>query len=283
LHEDRQKIAGELEASVIDTIIDLERQIEATHEESTFEYELMLDILAFLRFFKGQTWEKVDDPQQSESFRLKWGQRPGITPKQLCDALCQHKFIDMPNAKLFQAILEDYKGAIEHQPAIDWQGTLDSITTFMIVGQYLGILNPETAPSRNRVLLDDKFGKDRYPVPPAASIINRCFTVNGKEVEVSTISRHHAKPIILDLETLELRVKGLYETFNLGEKDGDNLSWDDIVINLPKLLEDSAVSKDELLANLDQIDIGVLKFFGEMMAQSIKDRGEVASRLASST
>jgi ElaB/YqjD/DUF883 family membrane-anchored ribosome-binding protein len=278
--EERKQVAGELESSLIDLILEFQKQPQDARDSAILEYERMLDVLAFIRFFKGRYQTATLADEGAETYRLEWGNKPGLSIPAFCEGLLQRKYISPADARLLAAILEDYKHTIEHQPPIDWDGTPASITTFLIIGQYLGILNPKTAPSKTRVLLDDDFGQDKYPVPPAASIINRCFSVKGDQLAVSTISRHHAQPIILDFEVVQVRVRMFYETRNLGPKTGDNLTLDEVMINLAKLINDPAVGRDMLFENIDQLDEEVLSFFSDMISHSVSDRDNIASELA---
>ena len=99
-------------------------------------------------------------------------------------------------------------------------------------------------------------------------------------VELSNINRGYAKPIILDLEIIELRVMRFYDTQHLGPLTPSNFGWDDVVPNLFKLLEHPAVGRDRMLQDIDQVDIDVLAFYNQMISEAIIDRGEVANRLA---
>jgi hypothetical protein len=281
--EDRRKAAEELEGPVTAALGAFIKEETQTQEGEFLNYDLLNDILAFLRFFKNR---RLEDSAQGymegtkqEHPRLVWGNKPGLTVRRFCEELVQRKFIDRANANLLEAVLTDYKSTIGNQPTIHWDGSLDSLTTFLIMGQYLGILNPETAPSVNRPLLNDVCGIDHYPVPPVASIMTNCFTINDM-VDLSNINRGHAKPIILDLEIIELRVRRYYETQHLGPLTPSNFSWDDVVPNLFRLLEHPAVGRDRMLQDIDQLDIDVLAFYSEMISQAIIDRGDVANRLA---
>ena len=167
-----------------------------TQEGEFLNYDLLNDVLAFLHFFKNR---RLEDSAQGymegakqEHPRLVWGNKPGLNVQRFCEELVQRKYIDRPNANLLEAVLTDYKPTIGNQPTIHWDGSLDSLTTFLIMGQYLGILNPETAPSINRPLLNDKFGIDHYPVPPVASIITKSLA-DDNMVELSNINRGYAK------------------------------------------------------------------------------------------
>jgi len=282
-HEDRQRVAGELEAEVIETLLKLQKEPEDIQSQSADFKDDWLDVLSFLRFFKALRRTDPLEDQGTQTYRIKWGNRPGLTIRRFCDDLCTKKFIGFQDAKLLEAVLEDYKEVREIQPAINWQGSLDSLTTFLIIGQCLGILNPDTAPARTRVLLDDECGQDSYPVPPAASIINQCFVINGSVPDVSTVSRHHARAIILDWEIVESRLRRFYETRHLGPKTANNLTLDDVILSFPKLLNDPAVGRRMIFEDIDQLDEEVLGFYADMIADSINSRGEVADRLASAT
>lgn len=283
--DERKQVAGELEASLIDLILEFYKQPQDAQDSAIVEYERMLDVLAFLRFFKGRYQTATLADEGTETYRLEWGNKPSLSIATFCEGLLQRKFISPSDSRLLAAILEDYKNTIEHQPPIDWDGTPASITTFLIVGQYLGILNPKTAPSINRPLFDTEDPEDpelrtRFPVPPVASIINRCFSVKGDHLALSTISRHHAGPIILDLEIVEDRVRRFHDTRHLGPKAGKDLTLDEVMTSLAKLIEDPAVGRNKLFEDIDQLDEEVLLFFSDIITQSISDREVIASELA---
>ena len=283
--EERKQVAGELEASLIDLILKFQKRPREAQNYDILEYECMLDVLAFLRFFKGRYQTATLADEGTEPYRLEWGNKPGLSIPAFCEGLLQRKFICPSDSRLLAAILEDYKHAIKHQPPIDWDGTPASITTFLIVGQYLGILNPDTAPSRMRRLFDEDDTEDpdlrsTFPVPPAASIVHRCFTVKGDQLEVSTISRHHARSVILDFEIVEGRVRRFYDTRHLGSKAGSELNLDEVMTSLAKLIDDPAVGRDRLFEDIDQLDEEVLAFFSDMISQSFSDREDIASELA---
>ena len=283
--EDRRKRAAELDGQVLEILVNLSKEEPSTQEQEIPAYDLLLDVLAFLRFFKSRgvgdelSPANASQPSDNEESRLVWGNKPGLTIHRFCEALTTSKFIGFEDAQLLEAVLEDYKSTIGKQSLIDWEGTNSSITTFFIACQYLGILNPETAPSRSRVLLDDCFGQYKLPVPPAADIINRCFTVRGATISNSTISRDLAGAIILELDTLRDRVERFYVDFQLGDRAPENLTWDDILYSLFALLDDPAMDRKELVAAINLVDFQVLKFLNHLLAECGPDRHEASIRI----
>lgn len=280
-HEGRQRAAGELEAEVIEILLKLQKEPEDIQSQSADFKDDWLDVLSFLRFFKALRRTDPVDDQGNQTHRIKWGNRPGLTIRRFCDALYTKKFIGFQDAKLLEALLEDFQAVRRIQPSISWQGSLDSLTTFLIIGHYLEILNPEKAPAFNRFLYKDHFPEERLPVPPAAAIINECFVVNGSVPDVSTISRHHANRIIQELETVEERVRGLHDARELGHKMGQNLTHDEVISTIFRLLNDPAVGREMIFGDIVQLDEDVLSFYADIIADSIKSRREVAERLAS--
>ena len=282
--EDRRKAAEELEGPVTEALVEFLKEDTKIQEGEFLNYDLLNDVLAFLRFFKNRKLEDSAqgymESKEQEYPRLVWGNKPGLTLHRFCEELVQRKFIGLPDASLLEAVLEDYKSTIRHHPPIDWDGTNESITTFFIVCQYLGILNPDTAPSRSRVLLDDSFGQYRLPVPPAASIISDCFTVRGSHLSTSTISRNLAGEIILELETIRDRVERFYVDFKLGERTPENLTWDDILCSLFILLDEPAMNRKDLIEAINLVDFEILKFLNDLLGDCGPDRHEATTRLA---
>lgn len=214
LSEDRRRKAAELEGQVLSLIEQFNHETDGTRENLLFEYELLLDVLAFLRFFKHE------DPPAPEADvpapRLIWTGKRGLTRQAFVEALQQAKFISFENANLLASTLEDYKFEKKaQQPKVDWDGSKESLTTFLITSFYLGILNPDSLIVRQRDVIEDGDGVVKYPIPPVADIIASRFTIHGRKVEISDISRRDTKSsqlgvdkaIILDLELIMNRIK----------------------------------------------------------------------------
>jgi hypothetical protein len=287
LREDRHEIAGELEESIINVFIDLQKQPQGIQDSELFNSDLLLDLLEFVRFFRTPPTQREDDqaePDDATVGQLLWGNKDGLTIPGFCDGLIQQKFITPANARLLALILE---GGVKHPPKlpvkINWEGTKNSITTFFVVSQFLGILNPTNAPTRRRVLIEDYMEPVRLAVPPAPQIIADNFTINGEKPDLSNISTYHVRPIILELDRIKDAIEGLYVSRRMGPRTADNLTWDDILTNFFKLYNDPVISRDDLLPGVEHTDIDVLSFLNDMVSNAIKDRNEVAFRLSTSS
>ena len=228
LREDRQKIAEELEDSLIDIILEFQKAPQHV-EDAELNYDFFRDLLTFIRLFKGLSSDDAEESSEAtiSDGQLAWGNRSGLTVQRFCELLTLQKCITAPNARMLGDILEEGTKHPKPPVPINWVGTKNSIVTFFIVSQFLGILNPVKAPARKRPIFTDSIKEDDHlPVPPAAAIIRCNFVINGEKPDLPSISKHHAIPIIRELELIEDRVVGLYESRRMGEKTANNLTWD---------------------------------------------------------
>ena len=284
--EERRKRAGELEGQVIKLLIRLSKEDSASQERELPAYDLLIDVLAFLRFFKGRGGDDTPPPGDvlenlaSAENPLHWGGKPGLSIRRFCDALATAKYITMENARLLEAILEDYKPTIGKQPSINWDGSLESLATFLFMCHNLGILNPAKAKTRSRVVFSDYFNEaESYDVPPIADIITRCFSFNGWIPKNSTVSRTYYPKIIAAFEAIRDSIDPYFDANKLSD-DEHNFKWDYTLHVFFELLDKQRISQNEVLEGLQVVDVEVLRFLNDLLIECGPNRREAAIRLA---
>ncbi|MEI6388682.1 MAG: hypothetical protein WCQ50_18865 [Spirochaetota bacterium] len=118
--EDRRKRAAELEGQVLEVLVNLSKEEPSTQEQEIPAYDLLTDVLEFLRFFKHSPGP--EDRDTTPTTVLIWGRKSGITVRDYCQALEVAKFITGENSLLLAATLEDYKAERKQKkPKIDWE------------------------------------------------------------------------------------------------------------------------------------------------------------------
>jgi hypothetical protein len=284
LHEDRQRVASELEASVIDILLKLNKESKDIQDRSIPYEELWQDILAVLRYFKHSAYHVTAEESldQGEWIGIAWGHRPGLSIHELCSGLVPHKWIDSANSNLLEFVLEDPKKARSRGIIVDWNGSKRSLTTFLMVSQYLDILNKDEAkPKMRNVFKDDGFTNPKYPTPPIADIISKGFSVRGQRVQNSDISRVIQKSLIVELDSLKTRVTFLADLHMPAFANILDMTWDDVLSCLFALRSDPTVNMVELVGDFRFIDFSVLRFLHGYLDNYGKDRHNVGPELES--
>lgn len=288
LSEDRRRKAAELEGQVLSLIEQFNHETDGTRDNLLFEYELLLDVLAFLRFFKH------NDPPASETDspapRLIWAGKHGLTRQAFVEALQQAKFISFENANHLAATLEDYKSEKKaQQPKVDWDGSKESLVTFLLMSHYLGILKLDPRFIRERVVIDDAEGKLKAEIPPVADVIASRFTIKGRNISHSNISRsmEHGvevgidKTVVLELHHLYDNLEGLAEVNGFKQLD-QSFDWDDMLYTFFSLLDDANKDIKFLTKDLDRLDLDVLRILNDLHNEHYLDRRGLSEDLAKS-
>lgn len=275
LHEDRQRVATDLESSVIDNLLNLQQQSDDIQDRSIPYYEVWLDILAFLRVLKNSSpvsWD--DDPFSS----LSAGDRPGLSIHNLCSELVQHKYITSANATLLEQVLEKPEDAKVMGVPIDWDGSKESLATFLMVSQFLGIFNIDPKKIKRRVVLKDDIGEERMPTPPIAVIIEICFTIKGHQLQNSDISRHLQPGLVLELDNLKIDIISLANLTKLSNRT--NMDWDALLSCLFVFFDKANFDKNKLMDDYKYIDFTMLEFLNDYIKDNGNDRQGIGCQLA---
>jgi hypothetical protein len=283
LQEDRQRVASELEASVIEILLKLYKESEDIQGRAIPYEEQWQGILAFLRLFKHPIPppDSEDADADDEQIDISWGNKPGLSIQELCAGLAQYKYLSQANAELLEYVLEDPKEARKRGIIIDWDGSKRSLATFLVVSQYLGILNPDKARPKMRDTIKDDFGVEKYPTPPIADIISRGFLVRGHELQNSDISRELQKRLIVELDNLKAQVEYLADLHIPGSEDIEDMGWDDLLSCLFTLRKDPSVDMVKLVGEYRYIDFSVLRFLHDYSTQYGGNREHVGPELNS--
>lgn len=284
--ETRRQKAAELEGQVLSLIEQYHQEADGTKENLRSEYDLLVDTLAFLRFFKH------DDPPTPETDapapRLIWTGKHGLTRQAFVEALQTAKFISLENASLLAATLEDYKAEKKAQrPKVDWDGSKESLVSFLTMSFNLGILNPDTILVRNRDIVEDAEGVINALIPPIADIIASRFTIQGRNVSHSDISREANKKAeagidkitVLELINLKDHLQGLAEVNGFKRTD-QSFDWDDMLYSFFRLYDDGKKDLDFLIDEIQCLDLGVLRILNDLHNEHYLDRQGLSEDLA---
>lgn len=286
ISESRRQKAAELEGQVLSLIEQYNREAEGTEEDSLLEYELLVDVLAFLRFFKHE-----DIPVSGEEPpvpRMIWAGKHGLTRQVFVEALQTAKFITLENATLLAATLEDYKAEKKaQQPKVDWDGSKESLVTFLLMSHYLGILVLDQRFIRERIVIDDVEGEIKAEIPPVADVIVNRFTIRGRKASHSDISRstkHEVeagidKTTVLELLNLFDHLHGLAEVNGFKRTD-QSFDWDDMLYSFFRLYDDGKKDLDFLTDELRCLDLGVLRILNDLHNEHYLDRRGLSEDLA---
>lgn len=284
--ETRRQKAAELEGQVLSLIEQYHREADETKEVLRSDYDLLVDVLAFLRFFKHD--DLPTSETEAHSPRMIWTGKHGLTRQAFVEALQVAKFITLENATLLAATLEDYKAEKKAQrPKVDWDGSKESLVTFLIMSYYLGILNPDTILVRNRDIVEDAEGVIKAPIPPIADIIAARFTIQGRNVSHSDISREANtkaeagidKLTVLELLNLKDHLQGLAEVNGFKRLD-QSFDWDDMLYSFFRLYDSGKKDLDFLTDELRCLDLEVLRILNDLHNKHYLDRKGLSEDLA---
>lgn len=271
---DRRTRAAELEEEVLAIVTEL---VKAGPEE--FEYEepyssLLIDLLAFLRFFKKGSeeeseQEEVDEDAEEElnaQVTLSWGYSRKITPDQFCEALVSSNYMSQMNAQLFQAILKKPQDPERVPIRIDWTGNKTELVTCIVFAYELGILNRAGIIVRRRNWKENEDERTEKPVPAYTALIIRYFTVNGSPLTKENISREYIKRIVPQQQRLKEVLHSIFlARTQTSSKNLANFTWDDALSTLFDE-QDTPKNNEGILEGLSALDVKVLDILNRLIA-----------------